>query len=145
MTAVTINEMAYRATNPMARTARIVNAVMSLLDRARPEGGASVDAFPGAVSVVFEDIKTLLWSEMTLTLSFPLCGHAPSASPTRRALSVEDRHPRQGPTRLRRSGRHPGHRWPSGLPGRCGRGRSAPRTRLLNERPPPRTPPPSGV
>src|SRR6266446_10783357 len=104
MTAVTINEIAYSATAPMARTARIVSAVMSLLDRAWPEAGTSVDAFPGAVSVVFEDIKTLPWSEMTLTLVFPSCGHAPPASPTRRALSVEDRHLRQGPTRLRRSG-----------------------------------------
>src|SRR5258707_15893874 len=128
MTAVTINEIAYSATAPMARTARIVSAVMSLLDRAWPEAGTSVDAFPGAVSVVFEDIKTLPWSEMTLTLVFPSCGHSPPMSPVRRALSVEDRNPPPGLTRPPQSNRHRGHRWPSGLPGTHGRGRSAPRT-----------------
>jgi hypothetical protein len=83
MTAVTINEIAYRATDPMARTARIVNAVMSLLDRARPEGGASVDAFPGAVSVVFEDIKTLRFRLCQPAACSSPCSNGPSLNASR--------------------------------------------------------------
>jgi len=73
MTAVKINEIAYSATDPMARTARIVNAEISLLDRARPEGGASVDAFPGAVSVVFADIQNplLVGNELSRRIAIP--------------------------------------------------------------------------
>src|SRR5260370_29310507 len=75
MTAVKINEIAYSATDPMARTARIVNAVISLLDRARPEGGASVDAFSGAVSVVFVDIQnhSLVGNDLNACFSFSSC------------------------------------------------------------------------
>src|SRR2546425_12559922 len=71
-TAVTINEIAYSATDPMARNARTVNAVMSLLDRARPEGGASVDAFSGAVSVVCVDIQnhSLVGNDLNACFSF---------------------------------------------------------------------------
>src|SRR2546425_2603594 len=72
-----------------------------------------------------EGLKTIPLSEMTSTPSFSSFGHVLLASPARRALSVEDRNPRQGLTKPRRSGRHRGHRWPSGLPGKYGRGRSA--------------------
>jgi len=52
MTAVKINEIPYSTTDPMAITARTVNALMSLLSRERPEGDVSVDVFPYSVSVV---------------------------------------------------------------------------------------------
>src|SRR6266496_4688180 len=52
ITAPTMNETPYSTTDPMAINARTVDAMISLLLQARPEGAASVDAFPRAVSVV---------------------------------------------------------------------------------------------
>src|SRR5712691_4050022 len=56
MTAVTISEIPYSATNPIATNATTVNALMSLLSREQPEEDASVAVFPCSVSVVCCDM-----------------------------------------------------------------------------------------
>jgi hypothetical protein len=53
-----INYLAYSATAPMARNARAVRVVISLLHRVWPEGATSNEVFPRAVPVVSADIST---------------------------------------------------------------------------------------
>src|SRR5215469_10113223 len=75
MTAPAINESAYTATAAMARNARTVRAMSSLLRPAWPEGDVALDAFSCVVSVVCADIQNhpFVGNDRSALL-FPMCG-----------------------------------------------------------------------